>query len=159
MESSNGYWDRKAGGTFMEARLNNGKGKKNRARGIAIGSGFDPACIRREAFTYYPPLARVKRYVERHLSAQITLRMAAKIACLEEKYFSTYFHQKTGVCFSDWINYVRIGKAVKVLARRNTPISAVAENTGFGCLRTFERAFKKVTGMTPARFKKAIQTG
>lgn len=121
-------------------------------------TAFNPVYIRNKAFSYYPPLARVARYVEQHLNEHISLKQAATVACLEEKYFSVYFHEKTGVCFSDWINYVRVNKAVQLLTQCDTPVAGIAEITGFNCLRTFERTFKKITGMTPMGFKKTIRT-
>ena len=44
------------------------------------------------ALTYYAPLQKVSEHIRQHLSEDISLREAAAIAGLEEKYFSKYFH-------------------------------------------------------------------
>jgi two-component system response regulator YesN len=110
-----------------------------------------------EAFDYYPRLSHVNHYVNQHFSENITLHKAAQIACLEEKYFSAFFHEKTGMCFSHWLAQLRIDKAKEIIKTNNTSITETAFNVGFGNLRTFERAFKKYTGVTPQIFKRTIR--
>ena len=53
------------------------------------------------AFTYYRRLGRVREYLEEHISEQLSLEEAARVAGLEKKYFSTFFHEKTGVRYRD----------------------------------------------------------
>ena len=56
---------------------------------------FDPPRVRREAFSYYPRLQRLERYVESHYAEPLPLRTAAQVAGLEQTYFSRFFRQKT----------------------------------------------------------------
>jgi YesN/AraC family two-component response regulator len=109
-----------------------------------------------DAFDYYPRLTNVRNYVNQHLSENFTLRDAAQIACLEEKYFSTFFHQKTGICFSHWLARLRIEEAKEIIKNKNTSITETAFNVGFRDIRSFERAFKRYTGVTPRGFKRSI---
>lgn len=109
------------------------------------------------AFAYYRRLGKVQRFVDEHYADRITLQQAADVACLEKKYFSTYFHSKTGVRFVDWISWVRVCHAKELIRCEDRPLSLVAEATGFSDLRTFERAFKKCTGMTPSDYKNSVR--
>ncbi|MCH8135663.1 MAG: helix-turn-helix transcriptional regulator [Proteobacteria bacterium] len=109
------------------------------------------------AFEYYGRLGKVKRFVDEHYADPVSLKKAAEIACLEEKYFSVFFHAKTGVRFVDWIAWVRVAHAKDLLRRENKPISIIGEESGFFDLRTFERSFKKCTGMTPTDFRKSVR--
>ncbi len=118
---------------------------------------FDPGEINRRAFSYYSRLERVKRYVDSDLSAKISLRTAAARAGLEEKYFSAFFHRKTGVCFSEWLTYRRVEKAKRMLEHHNHSITEVALAVGYEDLTTFERAFKRCTAMTPSDFRAAVR--
>ncbi len=113
--------------------------------------------INTAAFDYYGRLRKVKRFVDEHYADRITLKRAADIACLEEKYFSTYFHVKTGIRFNDWIASVRVAHAIELIRLNNTPISVISDEIGFRDLRTFERAFKKCAGVTPTEFKKSVR--
>jgi len=107
-------------------------------------------------FDYYPRLKRPRHYVEQSYSGPIPLEKAAGIAALESSYFSTYFRAKVGITFTDWLRQVRIRKAKKLMKASDFSITEVAYEVGFGDLRTFERAFKKHTRMTPREFKKSV---
>ncbi|MCG8312875.1 MAG: AraC family transcriptional regulator [Pseudomonadales bacterium] len=109
-----------------------------------------------DVFSYHPRLANVRNYVSRNLSENITLHDAAQIACLEKKYFSTFFHKKTGICFSHWLARIRIESARKIIKTEHTSITEIAFNVGFRDLRSFQRAFKRHTGVTPREFKRSI---
>lgn len=82
---------------------------------------------------------------------------AAEIAGLEEKYFSTYFHSKTGVRFRDWLANLRVSRAMEIIRDQDRPITRIAFDVGFRELRTFERAFRRFTGMTPQDFKNGVK--
>lgn len=118
---------------------------------------FDAGHINQAAFEYYSRLARVEDYVRQNYSERISLADAAEIAALEAKYFSTFFHNKTGVCFKDWLSYVRVSRAMQLIRSGNSSITAVAFDVGFQNLRTFERAFKRCTGETPQAYKNAVR--
>ncbi len=109
-----------------------------------------------EVFDYYPRLKRLREYVEQNYSERIPLEKAAQIATLESSYFSSYFRAKVGITFTDWLRQVRISKAMELLKARDFSITHIAYEVGFGDLRTFERAFKKHTRMTPREFKKTV---
>jgi two-component system response regulator YesN len=118
---------------------------------------FDPNQIRKGAFQYYARLERIKQHIEQNLSDHMSLEEAARIAGMERKYFSAFFHQKVGVCFRHWLMWVRINEAKRRMEARNHSITQIAFTTGFEDLRTFERAFKKCTGITPRDFKRSVQ--
>jgi AraC-like DNA-binding protein len=73
---------------------------------------------------------------------------------MEETYFSSFFHQKTGVRFIEWLHHVRVERAMGLLSRTDQRVTDVAYEVGFCDLRTFERAFKRETNLTPRDFKK-----
>jgi AraC-like DNA-binding protein len=110
----------------------------------------------RRIFSYYLSLQRVREYVEKNLSEPISLRAAASAAGLEEKYFSAFFHRKTGVCFRNWLAGRRVDRAIEILTQHDDTITSVAANVGFQDLRTFERSFKRLTGLTPREFKRSV---
>ena len=107
-------------------------------------------------FAYYLPLQRVRELVDRNLAEPIPLRVAARAAGLEEKYFSAFFHRKTGICFRDWLAGRRVKRAIEILKQRDDTITRVAASVGFQDLRTFERACKRLLGVTPRELKRAV---
>lgn len=108
-------------------------------------------------FVYYKRLAKVRNFVEENYQNRITLERAAGIAGLESKYFSAFFHKKTGICFRYWLSGYRVNQAIVRISDQNYSITEVAYMVGFHDLRTFERAFKSHIGMTPSQFKKSVQ--
>lgn len=118
---------------------------------------FDSRQINDHAFRYYARLDRVKKYIERNWSEDISLGQAAVVAGVERKYFSAFFHQKVGVRFRDWLMWVRIDKAKGLMVNRNYSITHIALQTGFNDLRTFERRFKMCTGVTAREFKDKVE--
>lgn len=106
------------------------------------------------AFEYYPALGKVKEYTELHYSNGTSLEVAAKVAGMESTYFSSFFRQKVGVRFVDWMRYLRISRAMALFATRHYQVTEVAFEVGFHDLRTFERAFRRITNMTPREFRK-----
>ncbi len=108
------------------------------------------------AFQYYSRLKRVKEHVDEYFSEEISLEKAAHIAATEKTYFSTFFRQKVGITFTDWLRQLRVAKAIEIIKTRNQSICDIAFEVGFGDLRSFERAFKRYTHMTAREFKQSI---
>lgn len=118
---------------------------------------FDARQINARAFDYYSRLAKVRDYVQRNRGTAVSVGAVAEAAGMEKKYFSTFFHEKTGVCFRDWLHYERIRHAVELIETSNQTITNVAFEVGYQDLRTFERAFKRCLDMTPQAFKKGVR--
>ena len=118
---------------------------------------FSPTEVDDRVFEFYAPLTRVKFFVDSHFQDPLPLATVAKIACLERTYFSRFFHEKTGICFRDWLSNLRVEHALELMRLRNRTITDIAFAVGFQDLRTFERAFEKSTGLTPREVSKQIR--
>ena len=108
------------------------------------------------AFDYYARLQRVKKHIEENYSEAISLEKAAQIAATERTYFSTFFRNKVGITFTDWLRQFRVAKAIDIIKTRDQSICDTAFEVGFGDLRSFERAFKRYTNMTAREFRKSV---
>jgi len=113
--------------------------------------------VNEAAFAYYAPLERARQYVERTLPRAIALGDAARAAGLERTYFSSYFHAKVGLRFSQWVAGLRIQRSMAILRSRDETITELALAVGFQDLRSFERAFRRWTAMTPRAYKKLVR--
>ncbi|WP_010277456.1 helix-turn-helix domain-containing protein [Paenibacillus senegalensis] len=96
----------------------------------------------------------VLQYVEKHYAEDITLDIVASQLAITGGYLSTYFKEKTGKNFVDYVNEVRIREAQRLLLNTNNKIQEVALNSGYQNLNSFNRMFKKLNGVTPREFRK-----
>lgn len=117
---------------------------------------FDASKINHHRFDYDARLDRVNRFVDQHYADPLPLETVASVAGLEKSYFSRYFHQKTGVCYHDWLHWIRVNHAIDLMRSRELSVTEIAFAVGYQDLRTFERAFEKCTGQCPKVIKKKI---
>lgn len=94
-------------------------------------------------------------YVHDHISEDISLDDVAKVAMLSSSYFRYLFKQMTGKTFVEYLNHLRISKAVEFL--KNEPAMKVIEvcyKVGFNNVNHFNRIFRQVTGLSPSTYRK-----
>lgn len=80
----------------------------------------------------------------------LTFSEAASYVGLSEPYFSKLFKHIYGMTFSEYLNVVRIEKAIELLTSDATmPITKVASECGYSSIRHFNRMFLQITGYSP----------
>src|SRR5262245_32661854 len=112
--------------------------------------------INHHAFDYFPALRKVRDYFEANYTQPISLKKAAAIAALEEKYFSRVFRLHVGVGFKEWTDLVRVERAIEKMSRQNQSLATVGFSVGFRSCATFQRRFKKLTQMRPRDFRNDV---
>jgi len=96
----------------------------------------------------------VFEHLEKNYSGDITLELVADKLNISSGYLSTYFKDKTGVNFIDYLNDLRIRKAKEMLLEPGSLIQDVARKAGYQNMNSFNRMFKKFSGITPSEFRK-----
>ena len=71
--------------------------------------------------------------------------------------FSAVFSQCTGQTFTEYLIYLRLGKAKELLRTTNERSSQIAHETGYNDAHYFSYIFKKNTGMTPSEYRTQYQ--
>lgn len=95
-------------------------------------------------------------YIQKHLHEKIHVKDVAMSVNLTENYLARIFKQDTGQTLIQFINEVKMKKAMELL--KNKPelmIRQVAETLGIQDQFYFVRLFKKHTGMTPSQYKRS----
>jgi AraC family transcriptional regulator len=100
-------------------------------------------------------LRRVLDHVEAHLGEEMTLAELAGIACLSPFHFSRCFKRTVGVGPQRYVLRRRIERAREMIRRTDEPLASVAQALGFADQSHFTKAFRRETGLTPARFRAA----
>ena len=103
-------------------------------------------------------VARVLDVIQNDLSKRLSRTQAARIANLEPAYFSKRFHQSVGLSFVEWNSQVRVTAAKRLLATIDLPIAFIASDLGYASITSFERAFRKHTGVSPREYRRALKT-
>lgn len=98
--------------------------------------------------------AKLINYVQSHYTAPVTLQAAARDLGYNYTYLSAYFNRCLHTSFQDFVNRYRISHAAALLQGTGLPITQVAEQCGFGTIRSFNRVFLREKGMTPSRFRR-----
>mgnify|MGYP003312618570 CR=1 FL=1 len=102
------------------------------------------------SMTKFRHFQNVLSYITEHYNENISLGSIAQTINYHPSYVSTLFVTYTGINFKSYIDNFRIGKAVELLRSTDMTISAIATQCGFDNIRTFNNAFRRVTGTTPS---------
>lgn len=92
-----------------------------------------------------------------YLNSDLTLPLLSEQLELSVNKLSEIINRKYNQNFFDFINQHRVVHAKKCLkdaSYDHYTLEAIAEECGFGSKTAFNRAFKKVTGITPSQYKK-----
>ncbi len=95
------------------------------------------------------------RYIEKNYNTGVNLQEAADMLNLSYSYFSRYFKRITGKTFKEYIDYVRICEAEKLILTKGINISQAAYETGFCNVSSFNRVYRRVRGYPPGHIKRA----
>lgn len=107
--------------------------------------------LRKAQWQFSDVITRYKQLLN-HIDLEyehITYRNAVQFMNMSDAYFSRYFKRQAGMTFSQYLNVVRIEKAVQLLDSAPTmKITDVMLRCGFNTIRSFNRVFREVTGFT-----------
>ena len=94
----------------------------------------------------------VKAYIKGNLR-NATLEEAARTVRLSPSYLSTYFHEKTGEHFGDFLMRMRMEKAGRLLAEPRSKVETVSTTVGYSSAKNFSRAFKHYYRVSPREYR------
>lgn len=95
-------------------------------------------------------------FISENYSDDIKASEVAKKCNLSYSYFSRIFKQYMKKSFTEYLNYVRITNAEKLLISGNYSITEIAGLCGFTTSSYFIQQFKQFKHMSPKQFKKAL---
>lgn len=101
-------------------------------------------------------LRRVTEYIDAHLNENIGLLDLADLTGLTPQYFSEAFKRETGAPPHQFIIEQRVQRGQVLLRDKCRSIAAVGYDLGFSSQSHFTRIFRRITGITPARFRRSI---
>lgn len=96
----------------------------------------------------------VVQYCSNNFTKELSLSILEEELHLSKYYISHLFGDKLGIRFNDYINSLRISESCRLLRTTSLSITEISDVSGFGTLRTFNRAFIKQLGTSPSEYRK-----
>ena len=116
--------------------------EKTCARGDIVTGGIDGK------------IERVKHFLEINSHKSVKLDDAASAVGLSPKYLSRVFRERTGKGFNDYKFEAKMEKAKGLLADTGSSINQISYALGYENPESFIRMFRRITGKTPAVYRR-----
>ena len=101
-----------------------------------------------------PNMDRLLEYIQDHYADPITLTGVARQFHFNASYLSSYFASYNGEGFSEYLNKIRLEKAMELLLTTELTISEISASVGYSDQSYFTKVFKKQTGISPSQFRR-----
>ncbi len=98
----------------------------------------------------------VLEYINDNCGESLSTAQLSSMFNFNEQYFCRLFKNIVGTSPINYINFVRVSKAEKLL-KKETSLLKVANDMGFSSLSYFNRVFKKYKHYSPGEYKKIIR--
>jgi len=103
-------------------------------------------------------VAEARRFAEQHLGGKIALTDVARHVALSADHFSRLFRCALGMPFGEYVNRCRVAHAQRLLAGSTRRVAEVSYACGFESVPHFNRVFRRVTGMSPTRYRRQVRS-
>jgi AraC-type DNA-binding domain-containing proteins len=95
-------------------------------------------------------IGKICRYIEDNIGSGLTLDAAARLTNYSRSQFSSKFKELVGCSFREYLEFVRVREAQRLLYIEKLSVAETAYRLGYGHANNFSRAYKRVTGVNPA---------
>ncbi len=99
-------------------------------------------------------LRPVINYIAEHYSEKIYIDKLAEIIMVSADYFTKMFKDSIGKTPIDYINGIRINRAMQMLIESDKSVSEISDEIGFCNANYFNKIFKQYMGLTPLGYRK-----
>ena len=97
----------------------------------------------------------ISEYIRQNYGGDLSLNVLSKIFAVSESHLSRKFKDISGMGLNEYITYVRIMNAQKMLESQKLSVTEIAAKCGFNDSAYFAAVFKKTKGITPYKYKKS----
>lgn len=100
----------------------------------------------------------IMAYIDNNYTNKFSLPDLGSALGYNKNYLSTTFSKSTGFSIIDYLNFVRIRRALHCFAFYGQDVFTTYESSGFSCPSYFSRAFKSMVGISPRSFRQAFSS-
>jgi len=98
------------------------------------------------------------QYVTREYAEKITIADLAELCSLSESHFMRIFKQRMNMTAQTFVEQVRMYHAIDAIRHGTDSIASIAHGCGFYDHSAFVKRFRKLTGLTPLKYRKQYQS-
>lgn len=95
-------------------------------------------------------------YINENCGEKIYIETLAEMISVSPDYFTKVFKESIGKTPIDYINGVRVNRALELLSVTDTPINEIAEISGFANSNYFHKIFKQYMSTSPLAYRKSL---
>lgn len=104
-------------------------------------------------YTDNPAFNELLEYIDANYEKSLNLQDYADYIHMSPGYVTRLFNKYLDMGFKEWINEVRIRKAMELLETTDLSIKSISDKVGYNNLNYFYRKFNSVTGTTPKNYR------
>ena len=93
-------------------------------------------------------------YILNHLQDKITLKTMSTHFGINTATLSKLIKDYTYESFTDFVNNIRIERAISLFYEQDVSVTEAASQAGFGSVRNFNRVFQATLGITPSEYRR-----
>lgn len=102
-------------------------------------------------------LQELQRWAIAHLTEVKSVAVMAQHMDISERHLTRLFRSELAMTPGQWLERERVAKAKLLLEQHALPAKTLASQCGFSGADVMRRAFSRVTGLTPAAYRKMIE--
>ncbi|MDR0988443.1 MAG: response regulator [Prevotellaceae bacterium] len=128
---------------------------RQRYANLEIGDAPEEDCVNCNGDSDRKFIAEVKHHVEEHLSdSSFNVDTLCTLLYMSRTSFYNKIKALTDQAPADYIRFIRLKRAAKLLKEQRHNVTEVAELTGFSDAKYFREVFKKHFGVSPSQYAK-----
>ena len=102
-------------------------------------------------------LRPIINYITDHYKEKIYIDTLAEMITVSPDYFTKMFKDSIGKTPIDYINTLRINRAMQMLATTDTSVNDISDQLGFSNSNYFHKIFKQYMETSPAAYRKMVK--
>lgn len=134
--------------TFKELRLETER--------LLLRLREDCECNRKQP--HIDVIHKMKQFIVENSHRELSLEMISGEVGLSPFYISKLFKEQIGIGYIDFLTECRIEKAKKMMSTAAYSLKEIAYEVGYNDPNYFSKVFKKVCGMAPTEYRKAMNS-
>ena len=102
-------------------------------------------------------MQKAVNYINDNLSEKLSIKSISQNINVSKSALYNKFHEYFNCTISEYINALRVEKSKELLSETEYSIEDISQKCGFASASYFSKTFKRLTGMSPLKYKKGAK--